>query len=225
MASISSSVSPQAYRDGAYVKYTVNVSGSSGYYGSLYISGTSVGRSWKNSVSGGSGSGSKSYTVFCPGYFAPRTHECRLNYQDWDGQSGNPKIYSNATTGSVAAMDIPVYFNANGGSVDIESKNITYGDAYGEMPIPNRAGYKFLGWFTERDGGTEIIDETVLTFTEQTIFTSQILYAHWKLQTVFHLIQNGSETLAPLCYIKKDSEVKQAVGLYVVENGQAKQCI
>lgn len=224
MASINSSVSPQAYRDGAYVKYTINVSGSSGYYGSLYISGSSVGRSWM-SANGGSGSGSKSYTVFCPGYFAPRQHECRLNYQDWQGQSGGPKMYSYATTASVAAMVIPVYFNANGGSVDTDSKNVTYGTAYGELPIPRRAGYKFLGWFTERDAGTEITDETVLTFTEQTIFTSQILYAHWKLQTVFHLIQNGSETLAPLCYIKKDSEVKQAIGLYVVENGVGHQCV
>ena len=223
MASINSSVSPQASRDGAYVKYTVNVSGSSGYYGSLYISGISVGRSWKSGA-GGSGNGSIPYTVFCPGYFAPRSHECRLDYQDWQTQGGQ-RLYSTATTSAVPAMIIPVYFNANGGSVDTDSKNVTYGTAYGEMPIPKRAGYKFLGWFTDKDAGTEITNETVLTFTEQTIFTSQILYAHWKLQTVFHLIQNGSETLAPLCYIKKNSEVKQAVGLYVVEDGVGHQCV
>ena len=39
-----------------------------------------------------------------------------------------------------------VTFNANGGSVDIGSKTVIYGEEYGTLPIPTRNGYTFKGW-------------------------------------------------------------------------------
>lgn len=39
-----------------------------------------------------------------------------------------------------------VTFDANGGTVDIASKEVTQDSVYGELPIPTRAGYTFLGW-------------------------------------------------------------------------------
>ena len=45
-----------------------------------------------------------------------------------------------------------VTFNANGGSVSTTSKEISSGDKYGEMPTPTRSEYKFVGWFTVKNG-------------------------------------------------------------------------
>ena len=42
-------------------------------------------------------------------------------------------------------------FNANGGTVGTASKTVTYGHAYGELPIPTRTGYNFDGWYLNND--------------------------------------------------------------------------
>ena len=39
-----------------------------------------------------------------------------------------------------------VTFDANGGTVDEKSKVVKYGEAYGTLPTPTRAGYTFKGW-------------------------------------------------------------------------------
>ena len=39
-----------------------------------------------------------------------------------------------------------VTFDANGGSVNTSSKTVTYDSIYGNLPIPTRTGYTFLGW-------------------------------------------------------------------------------
>ena len=96
----------------------------------------------------------------------------------------------------------------------------SYGNAYGELPIPTRPGYKFIGWYTQKKDGELINNEDIIKRTEG--FT---LYAHWEPQTVFHLIQNGRHTLAPLAYIVENGSGAQAIGMYVVENETAYQCV
>ena len=49
-----------------------------------------------------------------------------------------------------------VTFDANGGNVDIDSKEVIENSVYGTLPTPTRAGYTFMGWngknlFNERD--------------------------------------------------------------------------
>ena len=67
-----------------------------------------------------------------------------------------------------------VNFNANGGTVDITSKRVTYDSAYGVLPIPTRTGYTFAGWFAATSGGTQIIAATIVKIT-----ATQTLYARW----------------------------------------------
>ena len=52
---------------------------------------------------------------------------------------------------------------------------VTYGYPYGSLPFPSRRGYGFLGWYTEKNGGTRIISDTIVT--NQSPHT---LYAHWQ---------------------------------------------
>ena len=67
-----------------------------------------------------------------------------------------------------------VIFNANGGTVDLESTTVTYDGTYGELPVPQRVGHDFAGWYTDAVSGNKVESSmTVLITTDQT------LYAHW----------------------------------------------
>ncbi len=70
----------------------------------------------------------------------------------------------------------PVYYDANGGQTDFTRGDYTYGSyLFARMPEAERSGYEFLGWFTEKDGGTEIKETTQLFYTPYLN-----LYAHWE---------------------------------------------
>ncbi len=49
----------------------------------------------------------------------------------------------------IGEEDHIVHFNARGGSLDMEEKSVTTGEAYGDLPTPAREGYRFDGWFAE----------------------------------------------------------------------------
>lgn len=69
---------------------------------------------------------------------------------------------------------IKVTFDANSGSSSVSEKNVFYGQTYGELPVPSKAYYTFVGWYTEAVGGTQILADTVVTSA-----VNQTLYAHW----------------------------------------------
>lgn len=69
-----------------------------------------------------------------------------------------------------------VTFDANGGSVTKNNKVVKYGQPYGELPTPTRTGYDFAGWYTEKDGETEIEEKTKVTS-----LINHTLYAKWIL--------------------------------------------
>ena len=66
-------------------------------------------------------------------------------------------------------------FDAQGGTVNPASKNVTNGAIVGNLPTPERSGYTFGGWCTQPNGmGT--------LYTENTVYTewsSITLYAYW----------------------------------------------
>lgn len=83
-------------------------------------------------------------------------------------------VYSNET----------LTFNANGGTTPTATKLILYNTEYGSLPEPTRTGYTFTGWYTEKEGGTQITGNSIVSVT-----TDQTLYAHWtanKYAVIFH---------------------------------------
>ena len=68
-----------------------------------------------------------------------------------------------------------VHFVGCGGTVSTESKTVTSGEAYGDLPTPVRSGYTFLGWFTASLGGERVTSSTVVGRT-----FSHWLYAQWE---------------------------------------------
>ena len=53
------------------------------------------------------------------------------------------------------------------------SEKVTLGDVPGTLPVPNREGYTFDGWYTAAEGGKEITAKTVIDMP------TVRLYAHW----------------------------------------------
>lgn len=74
-----------------------------------------------------------------------------------------------------------VTFDANGGIFQsaFTTTIVTYDSEYGMLPVVSRSGYKFIGWYTARNEGTLIKEDTIVkTATDHT------LYAHWEANPV-----------------------------------------
>lgn len=77
-------------------------------------------------------------------------------------------------TCTVTLASYLVTFDPNGGRVSPTSTAVTIGKKYGPLPTPNRTGYSFAGWYTEKTGGTEVKSDTIVAKDPPTT-----LYAHW----------------------------------------------
>lgn len=84
-----------------------------------------------------------------------------------------------------------VTFDPNEGTLTGSStQKVIYGGIYGTLPAAARTGYEFMGWFTEKDGGTEIKAGDPVRITGDTT-----VYARWTASgstqyTVRHLWQD-----------------------------------
>ena len=77
-------------------------------------------------------------------------------------------------TCTVTLASYLVTFDPNEGKVSKESTAVTIGKPYGTLPTPNRTGYKFAGWYTEKTGGNVVESDTIVGTNPPTT-----LYAHW----------------------------------------------
>ena len=76
-------------------------------------------------------------------------------------------------------LPITVTFNTNGGvNLAENTMTVVYGQPYGKLPVPERSGYAFLGWFTQQEGGTQVTADTEVSTAE-----NHTLYAHWRQRT------------------------------------------
>ena len=70
---------------------------------------------------------------------------------------------------------LTVTLDAAGGTVDTETIPAYMNGSYGQLPVPQRDGFTFYGWFTREDGGVRVDADTgVFTAGDHT------LYAHWE---------------------------------------------
>ena len=67
---------------------------------------------------------------------------------------------------------ICVKYDANGGNVSPNRSFVVPGEMIGNMPTPNRYGYGFSGWFSDRDNGSQYFSHTVPKINVN-------LFAHW----------------------------------------------
>jgi uncharacterized protein (TIGR02145 family)/uncharacterized repeat protein (TIGR02543 family) len=97
-----------------------------------------------------------------------------------------------------------ITFNANGGFVSPSTGTTAGEGTLAVLPVPTRTNYAFAGWYTEKESGTRV--------TENTLFTSNTtIYAHWtQLYTVTFNADGG--TVSPAS-AKTDADGKLAIDL------------
>ena len=86
-----------------------------------------------------------------------------------------------------------ITFDANNGTVSPLNKTVIENSTYGDLPIPTKTGYIFLGWYTNKEFGEKIESTTKVTITN-----NQTLYAKWENKDINVYLYNGDY----LCLIK-----------------------
>jgi uncharacterized repeat protein (TIGR02543 family) len=73
-----------------------------------------------------------------------------------------------------------ITFDPNGGYLPPAEriKYVDAGEKLGTLPIPGKDKSELIGWFTSRDGGEEVTEETIIPRNNVTY------YAHWRKTTV-----------------------------------------
>lgn len=100
----------------------------------------------------------------------------------WSDSYANNGKYIGATDLTVRAgwraNQYTVTLDPTGGTVQPSSIVVTFDSTYGaegSLPVPEKDGFEFEGWFTEDSGGTIVDDDTKVTEPED-----HTIYAHWK---------------------------------------------
>ena len=78
-------------------------------------------------------------------------------------------------------LPITVSFDACGGTVEPESVEIGVGEAVGELPVPEREGWVFLGWFAEPAESAFVAGQGTAVTAETVFDENAAIYAHWRL--------------------------------------------
>lgn len=133
---------------------------------------------------GGTINGDTSFEVTFEAPYGEISSVSRENYisQGWFTED-DEKI--EATTIVTTASDHTLYakwrgetktlmLNPNGGELNVSDElEAEYGSPYGELPVPKKKGYKFLGWFTTPRSSTQVTAETICQ-------GDQTVYAQWE---------------------------------------------
>ena len=77
-----------------------------------------------------------------------------------------------------------VKFNANSGKATETRRTVEKGKAVGELPSATRKGYKLVGWYTKKSGGSKIKTSTKVT-------KDVTYYARWVAAWTVTLNANG----------------------------------
>jgi len=106
-------------------------------------------------------------------------------FKGWFTAKNGGSLYSTVTITS--SVTFYAQFEANKytvtwdlGTGQSETTEQTYGEKLVLPTEPVRKNAEFLGWFTEKDGGTEVDSNTTYTTDGETTY-----YAHWEITEVF----------------------------------------
>ena len=108
------------------------------------------------------------------------------SFKGWYTAKTGGKLY-NTVTSITSSTTFYAQFEANKyvvtwdlGTGQSETTEQTYGEKLLLPKDPERKNAEFLGWFTEKDGGTEVTTNTVFKETAATMY-----YAHWEITELF----------------------------------------
>ena len=111
----------------------------------------------------------------------PTTTKTGYTFGGWTDSDGNiinettkvSQAKNHTLTAKWTANKYTITFDADGGTVTPEEKEVTYDETYGELPLPEKTGYTFTGW-KDANGKAYTSDETVK------ITANTTLIAEWE---------------------------------------------
>lgn len=220
--SITISASASATRSGGTV--TVRIPWSTtgtGYYGAAYVGGSQVFSKRGGQYAWADFVGSGTRTLTYENQYGAQTYSIGLQADIQPYNDSTSRGYGTVTC-SIAAAQFTVTFNPGAGTTDTPSKTVSYDSPYGELPVPVRSGYEFLGWFTSAEGGAQVTAEDTVSITQD-----QILYAQWNPMSILHYVETngGTTTERTITNIQvvENGTVRKVIGCYAVENGVVRQ--
>lgn len=131
----------------------------------------------------------KSRGIFTGGKYQvfSMTDEAALDY-------GSPMVNGvlNIYITGVTAKNMTVRFDSGCGQ-SFPDKTVTFQSTYGSLPVPERTGYTFTGWYKDTAGKFKVTEDTYITgFSKETV----TLYAGWKAKSyTVHFECAGGEAL------------------------------
>ena len=99
-----------------------------------------------------------------------------------DGKGGEITLTVRGDTAVEFEMVPDTYLitlDPTGGTLEQTTLTVTYGEPYGELPVPERKGYDFLGWYSAPKEGTKVEENTALLEADD-----HTVYAQWKKRPV-----------------------------------------
>ena len=144
-------------------------------------------------------------------------------FKGWFTAKTGGKLY-NTVTSITASTTFYAQFEANKyvviwdlGTGQSETTEQTYGEKLVLPTDPERKNAEFLGWFTEKDGGTEVTANTVFKETAATTY-----YAHWEITELFSVTVPATLPLvvdeAGKVYVASASIVNNSTGDVMVSS-------
>ena len=156
---------------------------------------------------------------------APSASPVKTGYtfKNWYTEKTGGKLY-NTVTSITTSQTFYAQFTANTYTVTWnlgDGRSETTEQTYGEKLVlpadPERKNAEFLGWFTEKDGGTEVTTNTVFKETAATMY-----YAHWEVTELFSVTVPATLPLvvdeAGKVYVASASIVNNSTGDVVVSS-------
>lgn len=107
------------------------------------------------------------------GWYDSRTGGSQITDKSYLKRIGNQNLYARWIENIYQ-----IEFNSNGGKKKFSGRGVKNGAAYGSLPVPARAAYKFEGWYTAKSRGKKITSQTRVNLNQD-----QMLYAHWSKVT------------------------------------------
>ena len=147
------------------------------------------------------------YTVTPSGALTVNDRSVTVTYTE----GGITKTAVQKITVNAAAVYYKITFHANGGSVTPAAGTTGRDGKLKSLPIPTRSGnYRFDGWFSAENGGTQVTTDTV--FKEDST-----IYAHWS-DTGGIVLDSIAVTAGPAKTVYTEGESFDSTGMTVTAN-------
>ena len=135
--------------------------------------------------------------------------------------AANTTVYAYWTVNSYTLT-----FDGNGGRPTETSRTVQYGSQYSTLPTATRTGYTFQGWYTAKNGGSQVSPATTMGASDTTV------YAHWAIKSYTvafdsaggsavdaQKVQYGSKVVSPAAPTRTGHTFQ---GWYTARNGGSK---